>query len=291
VRDDAATDRLKQFSTRLQEIENNLPIEARYRNPKIGAAAPIRVVNEVFASGDAAHGVRTAAFNLPNDERVIQEKGSKRVMLKNVQEAKFEKVLVPIASRVLPQAAQGDLSFDSFFMHILAHELSHGIGPQGIQVEGRESSVRKELKEQYSAIEEAKADITGLFMLQYLFDHGLSPGANGERRLYTTYLASAFRSIAFGLHESHARGMALQMNYLLDKGGFVANGDGTFAIDFSKIKAAVRDLTRDLLMIEARGDYAGAKKMLETLAVLRPPVRAAIERQKDIPVDIAPVRE
>src|SRR4029450_12353171 len=143
LRDDAETDKVKFFSSRLQEIENNLPIDPKYRNAKIGALAPIRVVNEIISTGDAAHGVRTAAFNLPNDERVVREKGSKRVMLKNVQEAKFRSTLQPIASRVLDKAALADLSFDSFFTHILAHELTHGIGPHTVG----ESSPRKELKE------------------------------------------------------------------------------------------------------------------------------------------------
>src|SRR5215472_16135825 len=134
IRDERETDRLKAFASRLQEVENNLPIDTRYRNPKLGAAAPIRVVNEVYAAGDGAHGVRTAAFNLPNDERVVREKGSKRVMLNNVQEAKFESILKPIAARVLPRSAQPELDFDSFFSHILAHELSHGIGPHQIQI-------------------------------------------------------------------------------------------------------------------------------------------------------------
>jgi hypothetical protein len=292
IRDDRETERLKSFSSHLQDVENNLPIDAKYRNPKLGAAAPIRVVNEVLASGDGAHGVRTAAFNLPNDERVVHEKGSKRVMLKNIQEAKFETNLTPIAGRVLPKAAQADLSFDSFFMHILAHELSHGIGPHQIQVNGRATTPRQEMKELYSAIEEAKADVTGLFMLQYLYDHGLlAKTAASERQLYTTFLASAFRSLRFGLEEAHGKGMALQFNYLSDKGGFVANPDGTFAVDFAKIKGAVRDLCHDLLTLEAQGDYAGAKHMLDTLGVVRPGMRKAIEGLKGIPVDVDPTGE
>jgi hypothetical protein len=282
---------LKTFATRLQEIENNLPIEARYRNPKLGAAAPIRVVNEVFAAGDGAHGVRTAAFNLPNDERVVHEKGSKRVMLSNVQDAKFETILKPIAARVLPKADQQALSFDSFFSHILAHELSHGIGPQQIQINGTTTSPRARLKEQYAPIEEAKADVTGLFMMQYLFDHGVNHGPDAERQLYTTYLASTFRSVRFGLTEAHARGVAMQFNYLTDKGGFVAHPDGTFTVDMSKIKNAVRDLDHDLLTLEAQGDYAGTKKMLDTLAVIRPPMQRALDRMKDIPTDIDPTNE
>src|SRR5207253_5452701 len=142
------------FANHLQEIENNLPLDPQYRNPKIGASSPIRVVNQIAAAGDGAHGVKTAAYNLPNDERVVAQKGSKRVMLKNVQEAKFRATLVPISKRVLPARAQEDLSFDSFFTHILAHEMTHGIGPHQINVNGRATTPRQELKDLYSAIEE-----------------------------------------------------------------------------------------------------------------------------------------
>jgi hypothetical protein len=292
IRDDRETDRLKALSGHLQEVENTLPIDARYRNPKLGALAPIRVVNEVLAAGDGAHGVRTAAFNLPNDERVVHEKGSKRVMLKNIQEAKFRTILQPIADRMLPKSARGDLSFDSFFFHILAHELSHGIGPQQIQVNERATSPRQELKELYATIEEAKADVTGLFMLQYLYDHGVvRHEAASERQLYTTYLASTFRSVRFGLTEAHARGTALQFNYLTDKGGFVADADGSFHVDFGHIKNAVRDLDHDLLTLEAQGDYQGAKRMLDLLAVVRPPMQKALDGMKQIPTDIDPTNE
>jgi hypothetical protein len=279
LRDDEETAKLKMFADHLQEIENNLPLDAKYRNPKIGALAPIRVVNQVLATGDGAHGVRTAAFNLPNDERIVQKMGSKRVMLKNVQEAKFSKILEPIAMRILTPAERGDLSFNAFFTHILAHEMTHGIGPQ--------NNVRQSLKELHSAIEEAKADATGLFMMQYLFDHRLLPVA--EKSLYTTFLASSFRTLRFGVHEAHGKGMALQFNYLMDKGAFVARPDGTFAVDFAKIQPAVRDLVHDLLTIEATGDYAGAKKMLDELGVLRPQLQQALAKLTDIPTDIEPV--
>ncbi|HZU24343.1 MAG TPA: hypothetical protein VFA04_02410 [Bryobacteraceae bacterium] len=290
IRDEAETRKLQFFSNHLQEIENNLPIDDKYKNPKLGALAPIRVVNEVFASGDGDHGVKTAAYNLPNDERVIVEKGTKRVMLKNVQEAKFESTLVPISKLVLSPAAQAEVAFDPFFTHILAHELSHGIGPHQITVAGRQTNVRQELKELYSAIEEAKADVLGLFTLQYMYDHQLLPGdAGAPRRLYTTFLASSFRTLRFGLKEAHGKGMAMQMNYLLDKGGFTASADGTFAVNQAKIKDAVRDLAHDLLMVEATGDYAGAKHMLDTLGVMRPELAHALAKLGGIPVDIDPV--
>jgi hypothetical protein len=290
IRDSQETAKLKFFADHLQEIENNLPIDPKYRNPKIGGLAPIAVVNEIFGAGDGNHGVQTAAYNLPNDERVVTQKGTKRVMLKNVQEAKFNRTLVPITKRVLPSSGQSDLNFDAFFTHILAHELSHGIGPQQITVEGRATTARQELKELYSAIEEAKADVTGLFMLQYLYDHDLvRHDAASERQLYTTFLASAFRSLRFGQKEAHARGMAVQVNYLLDKRGFVERPDGTFEVDFSKIKAAVRDLDHDLLTLEATGDYAGAKSMLDQLGVIRPDMQKLLNGLADIPVDIEPI--
>ena len=148
--------------------------------------------------------------------------------------------------------------------------------------------MRQSLKELHSAIEEAKADVTGLFMLQYLFDHKLLPAA--ERPLYTTFLASSFRTLRFGVHEAHGKGMAMQFNYLTDKGAFVAKPDGTFAVDFTKIKGAVRDLVHDLLDIEATGDYARAKKMLDELGVIRPPMAQALDKLKDMPTDIEPIR-
>src|SRR4051794_4077776 len=151
LRDAEETNKLKTVAAHLQEVENNLPLDAKFKNPKLGASAPIRVVNEAYAAGDGAHGVRTAAFNLPNDERVISEKGSARIMLKNIQEAKFAANLIPISGRVLPKDAQEDLSFNYFFTHILAHELSHGIGPHQIQIAARATTPRQELKELYSA--------------------------------------------------------------------------------------------------------------------------------------------
>ncbi len=265
-------------------------IEPWYRNPKLGAAAPIRVVNEIFSAGDGNHGVQTAAYNLPNDERVVQQKGSKRVMLKNVQEAKFQSTLAPISKRTLSPASQRYLSFESFFTHILAHEMTHGIGPHSIQVSGRETTPRQELKDLYSAIEEAKADVTGLFTLQYFFDHGMLPGGErNERQLYNTFLASAFRTLRFGLKDAHGKGMAVQFNYLVDRGAFVAGAGGTYEVNFDKVKSAVRDLDHDLLTLEATGDYAGAKKMLDELGVVRPELAAALGRLKDIPTDIEPL--
>ena len=279
----------RKFSQYLQELENNLPIDPRYRNPKLGAASPIRVVNEVFSAGEGNSGVQTAAFNLPNDERVVKEKGSKRIMLKNVQDAKFNKTLIPISRVVLNPAQQRNLAFDAFFTHILTHELMHGLGPHNITVNGEQTTVRKQLKELYSAIEEAKADITGLWALQYLIDKGVVD-REMQRTLYTTNLASMFRSVRFGITEAHGRGVAMQFNYLTDEGAIRFNDQtGTFSVDETKIKDAVRKLTSEILTIEAEGSYDKAKALLEKYAVIRPPMKAAMDKLIGVPVDIEPI--
>jgi hypothetical protein len=286
LRDDAESTRLAGFGAELQEIEDHLPIDPALRNPKLGTLAPIRVVNVVFTAGDANRGVQTAAYNLPNDERVIREKGSKRVMLKNMQQAKFDRVLVPISKVALAPADQPRVSFDAFFTHILMHELMHGLGPHNITVDGKPTTVRQSLKDTYSTIEEAKADISGLWALQHLVDRGKLPASMAET-MYTTFLASAFRSIRFGVTEAHGRGIAIQLNYLLDHGAFTAAPDGTFSVNPAKIRAAVEGLTREIMVLQARGDYAAAKAMVAT-AVVRPEVQRVLDRLTSVPVDIAP---
>ncbi|WP_296942002.1 hypothetical protein [uncultured Massilia sp.] len=293
VRDQVETAKLDFFGKHLQELEDNLPLDPRYRNPKVGAIAPMVVVNQVYGAGDGNMGVQTAAYNLPNDERVIRQRGSKRVMLKNVQEAKFAATLTPISKIVLRPADRNDLDFDAFFTHILAHEIMHGLGPHATTRDGQASTPRQDLKDAYSTIEEAKADVTGLWALAYMMDKGqlkdsLGQGAAAERKLYNTFLASAFRTLHFGLTDSHARGMAIQVNYLLDKGGFVSHGDGTFSVDFRKIRQAVADLDREFLTIEATGDYARAQDMMKRYVVIRPDVRKALDKMKAVPNDIRP---
>jgi hypothetical protein len=287
VTDSAETAKLARFSAHLQELENNLPIDPAFRRVKLGGLSPIRVINLAFCSGDGNRGVQTAAFNLPNDERVVAAKGSKRVMLKNVQHAKFENVLVPISRRALAKADQADVAFEPFFTHILMHELMHGLGPQTINLAGRATTVRQEMKDLGGTLEEAKADISGLWALQYLMDHGVLDKTQ-ERATYATFLASTFRTLRFGMTEAHAKGMALQLNWLLDEGGFKVNADGTFGVNPDKVKAAVTSLTREIMTIQATGDYARAKALLKRLVVIRPEVKHVLENLKDLPVDIEP---
>ncbi len=287
VTDANESSKLARFSHELQELEDHLPIDPQFRRKQLGGYAPIRVVNVVFAAGDANHGVQTAAFNLPNDERVVAEKGSKRVLLKNFQEAKFRNVLVPIADVALAPADRPLVSFEPFFTHILMHELMHGLGPQTIRVDGRETTVRQELKELNGPLEEAKADISGLWALQYLMDKGVIDKQQ-ERNMYVTFLASSFRTLRFGLNSAHAKGMALQLNHLLDAGAVKVNAAGQFSLDIAKTKRAVTALTRQIMTLQANGDYAGVQQLMNRMAVIRPEVQRVIDKLDGVPVDIAP---
>jgi hypothetical protein len=198
-------------------------------------------------------------------------------------------VLIPISRVVLTPAQQRAISFDAFFTHILTHELMHGLGPHNIIVNGQSTTVRLQLKDRYSSIEEAKADVTGLWALQYLIDKGVIDRGM-QRTLYTTYLASMFRSVRFGITESHGRGVAMQFNYFTDEGAIKYDErTGKFSIEESKIRDAVRKLTTELLTIEAEGSYEKANAILEKYAVIRPPMKGAFDKLKNVPVDIEPI--
>ncbi|PYQ22550.1 MAG: hypothetical protein DMF79_05770, partial [Acidobacteria bacterium] len=275
--DEGETRKLSRFASELQWLEDRLPMNPEGRNKRLGALAPIRVVDVVFSAGDGNHDVQTAAFNLPNDERIVAEKGTKRIMLRNTQEAKFKKVLVPVSAVALSAADRENVAFAPFFTHILMHELMHGLGPHDIEVGGRKTTVRQELK----------ADISGLWALQQLIDKGVIDRGMG-RTLYTTFLASAFRSIRFGTNEAHGKGQAVQLNDLLDRGAFRVAADGTFSVDPGKVAGAVTALTREILTIEAEGSEAKARALLERQGVVRPEVQRVLDRLRDVPVDIAP---
>ena len=276
LRDDAETKKLGVFGAELQGLENALPIDPKFRNPKLGALAPMRVVNVVFTAGDGNRGVQTAAFNLPNDDRVISEKGSKRVMLKNVQDAKFQKVLVPIAGVALARRR----SREGVVRRVLhAHPDARADARPRPAAGVRHDATRSgsALKDTYAALEEAKADISGLWALQQLADKGVI-SAEIAQTMYTTFLASAFRSIRFGITEAHGKGIALQLNYLLDHGAVVVDADGTFSVVDAKIREAVAGLTRDIMTIQATGDYAGAQALLKKMVVVRPEVQRVLDK-------------
>lgn len=291
IKDPVETKKLEVFAKYLNDIEKNLPLDEKHKNFSRGSESPIVVVNEVFTAGDSKAGVQTLAFNLPNDERVRQAKGSKKVMLKNVHEAKFEKLLQPIAEIVLEPEQLKYVTFNAFFNHTLMHEMSHGVGPGFIKLNGKNTEVKKELKETYSTIEECKADILGMYNNMFMIEKGVYP-KESEDEILVTFLAGAFRSMRFGISEAHGGGNAIIYNYLLEKGAYVFDENTQkVKVDFEKIHPALKDLANLILTIQAEGNYQGAKDLIAKYAVNSPSIEILRKKLNNLPVDIKPVYE
>jgi len=289
LKDPAESEKLEVFKKYLRDMEIHLPIPDQYKNFDRGSESPLAVVNEIFTAGDTKSAVQTIAFNLPNDERVREAKGSKKVMLKNVTEAKYEKLLMPIAKIVLEPDQVQYVTFNSFFTHSLMHEMSHGIGPGFIKIEGRDTEVRKELKETYATLEECKADILGMYNNVFMVEKGVFP-ETFVNETYVTFLAGIFRSVRFGINEAHGGGNAIIYNYLLEKGGYEYNPETQkVKVNFGMVGSTLRDLANIILMIQAKGDYQGAKDLIAKYAVNSPSMEILRNKLDHLPVDIKPV--
>jgi hypothetical protein len=288
VTDPEDSARLERFKGELPALERNLPIPDEYKVLDRGAESPIRVADELLAAGDSRAGVQTLAFNLPNDERVRQAKGSKKVMLKNVLRAKYDGILRPIAERVLPADDAARLDDEAFFQFTLHHELAHGLGPGLIEVDGRSTEVRLELRDLSSALEEAKGDVLAVYNIYALVERGVMEPEILEH-LPATVVAGFFRSTRFGVAEAHGLGVVIQTNYLLERGAIEITDDGRFRPVPGAFLDAFRGLATEILMIQARGDYPGAQRLVERYGAVHPAMRAALDSLTDIPVDIDPV--
>lgn len=308
VKDPVATARLDTFKDWLGKLEKNLPIPKEHKNFKRGASSPLPVVDVIFTGGDTRAGVQTIAYNLPNDERVREEKGSKKVMLRNVGMAKFHKILKPVARRVLVESKVSLLHQDAYFNHTLLHEISHGLGPGTITLDGEETTVNLALKELYPHLEEAKADILGLYNALHLIDKGVIKLAaldesgtprtdemlsqeQAKEAVVATFLAGIFRSTRFGIEEAHGKANLILFNYLMEKGGFLVRAEGRMDYDLAAIYGAVKDCSHDILMLEALGDYEGTKAFIEKYGAVRPEMQAAWDNLLEVPVDIEPIYE
>jgi hypothetical protein len=283
------TKKIETFANYLTEMEENLPIPEEHKNFERGGDSPMPVVQEVFRAGDSKAGVQTIAFNLPNDERVRKAKGSKKVMIKNFHEAKYEKQLIPIAEIVLNEDQLKYITFDGFFTHTLMHEMSHGIGPGYIKKDGKNTEVKKELKETYSKIEECKADILGMFNNMFMIDKGVLP-EEFENEMWVTFLAGTFRSIRFGINEAHGGGNAIIYNYLLENGAYEFNKESEkVTVNFEKIYPVLKDLANKVLMIQATGDYKASLDLIAKYGIETESMKILVDKLAVLPVDIKPV--
>ncbi len=288
VRNPQDSAKLAVYKKYLTQMELNLPIQDEYKNLQRGAESPISVVDQVAGGGDNKPGVQTVAFNLPNDEYVREVKGSKKVMLKNVLNAKYQAIMQPISSLIINQEQQPLLMEKYFFNETLFHELSHGLGPGTLTLNGRETSVSEELKETYSKIEEGKADVMGAYNMLFLMDKGELPSTERQNML-VTYFAGLFRSMRFGIHEAHGAGAAFQYNFFKEKQAFTFDKQTqTYKVNFVELEMAIRDLVKEVTMIQALGDYQAAKAFLAKYAVLDDEVASINQKMAKIPTDIKP---
>lgn len=273
----------------LDDLQGRLPVEDKYKGIGRNLSSPIVVAQSLYSAGDANRGVQTIAFNLPNDEKVRKEYGSKKVLLKNVQHAKFDNILTPITKLVMRPEDVKNVSFDAFFAHTLLHEVSHGIGPGEIKKGGKATTVNKELKDLYTTIEECKADVLGAYNNAYLIEKGMYPKEFSDV-LWPTYLAGIIRAVRFGINEAHGGGNAIQFNYLREKGAIEDDPKtGLLSVSRAKIEPAIKDLARELLLIEGRGDYNAAKKFIAKYRVMDASLKDALAKLASVPVDIRPI--
>ncbi len=289
LKDPQASAALDKYKAYLRDMEANLPIPEEHKNFQRGFASPIAVADQIQGGGDNVPAVQTIAFNLPNDERVREAKGAKKVILSNVLGAKYDRILAPIGRLVLSEA-QAPLVVKKYMqLETLFHELSHSLGPGTIVKNGRKTTVSDELKDRYSALEEAKADVAGVWNILFMMEKGELPLTEKDQ-LWPTYFAGIFRSVRFGVTDAHGEGAALQYGYLKEKGAFHWDAaQGHFVIDPAKMEAGLKALLHDQLMLQALGDYEGTKAFFDHYAHMDAHAEAAIASMDTIPVDILPV--
>jgi hypothetical protein len=286
VKDMAWSERLARFAQFLPALQRGLPVPESYKRETPGSDADLNAYDVVYYAGDANSGSKTIAINLPNDEEVQLAKGTRRLQLKNAMRAKFDRILVPIATELIAADQRQHITFDAFFENTMFHEVAHGLGIKNT-VNGQ-GTVRAALKEHASAMEEGKADILGLYMVTWLRDNGhLTEGHLMDN--YVTFLAGIFRSVRFGATSAHGRANMARFHFFQDAGAFTYDdATGTYRVDIERMRSAMADLSRLLLTLQGDGDYAGAGRFLAERGVVGPELQAELDRlaDADIPVDI-----
>jgi hypothetical protein len=289
VRDEAESQKLAVFQKYVPDLQEALPLAPEDLPSKRGKQSPMEVMDAIYRAGDLLHGYQAVADNLPNDPRVHEQKGSKKIFWKNFMDARVDDIILPLAQRVMrisqAQMASGEGYLDTTMMH----EISHGLGPAYARVNGAKVNINEAIGPQYSALEESKADIVGMFCLKWLIDHGAMPKEK-EQMFYASYVAGIFRTVRFGIAEAHGAGEMMEFNYLMEQGAIrVAPGlGGAYEIDFDKMPGAIASLAKELLEQEATGDRARAEAWFKKYAVMPPELSALLAKTTDIPIDIDP---
>jgi hypothetical protein len=287
IRNDEESRKLAVYQKYVPDIQDALPLAAADRPSKHGHATPMLVADAPYRSGDLRHGYQAVADNLPNDPRIHQEKGTKKIFFKNFMDARVEYVILPIARKLMQPDQAAKASGEGYLAGTLLHEISHGLGPAFARTGGKQVDIREAIGPAYSALEEAKADVVGMFGLQWLMDHNAMPKQRAEE-YYASYVAGIFRTLRFGTGEAHGRAEMMEFNYLLENHA-LSYANGRYTIDYGRIPAVLRQLAKVLLDIEATGDRKSAEEWFAKYDKMPPELKRALAATSDIPVDIDPV--
>ena len=285
IKDQAWSKQLARYAELLPLLQTQLPVAEEYKQEKPGADADLAVYDAVFYGGDCNMAGKTIAINLPNDEQVQLQKGTRKLQLKNAMKAKFDNILAPIADVLMTPEARQNVKFEAFFANVMFHEVAHGMGIKNT-LDGK-GTVRHALKEQYSGIEEAKADILGLYLVTKLAEMGEYTNSTLEEN-YTTFMAGIFRSVRFGASSAHGKANMLTFNFLEKENAFTRNEEGLYAINFEEMKAAVAKLGGEILKAQGDGNYEFVKEWIATDGVIKPTLQADLDKVNGmgIPTDI-----
>ena len=287
IRDEEESRKLAVYQRYVPEIQDALPLDAADRPSKRGHLTPMEVMDAPFRAGDLRYGYQAVADNLPNDPRIHQAKGSKKIFFKNFMDARVQYVILPIARKLMDPAQAAKATGEGYLAGTLLHEICHELGPDFARLNGRQQDIREAIGPAYAGLEEAKADVVGMFGLKWLVEHGALPG-NRLEEYYASYVAGLLRTLRFGTGEAHGRAEMMEFNYL-QEGGAIVRGDGRYRVNYGRIPTVVAQLARVLLTFEARGDRAGAEAWMTKYDNMPAELTAALASTRGIPVDIEPI--
>jgi hypothetical protein len=284
IKDQEWSERLAKYAAFLPELQRNLPVPDAYKQETPGNDADLNAYDVVYYAGDCNAGSKTIAINLPNDEEVQLQKGTRRLQLKNAMRAKYDRILVPLSEVLIDPEQQAYVTFDAFFANTMFHEVAHGLGIKNT-IDGQ-GTVREALKDNASALEEGKADVLGLYMVTQLHEQGELEGSLEE--YYTTFLASIFRSVRFGASSAHGKANMIRFSYFQEQGAFERTTDGTYRVNYDRMRQAMNNLSRDILTLQGDGNYAGVAELVNTRGVIDSQLQRDLDRldEQNIPVDV-----
>lgn len=288
IRNAEETKKLALFEKYVPAIQDSLPLVAEDRPSKQGLETPMEVMDAPFRAGDLTHGYQAVADNLPNDPRVHEQKGTKKIFFKNFMDARVNYVILPVARLLMRPEQAAQASGEGYLLGTILHEMSHGLGPNFARTANGKVSIREAIGSTFSGLEEAKADVVGMYGLKWLVDHDVLPKGK-LHEYYASYIAGIFRTVRFGTAEAHGQAEMMEFNYLAERGAIQREPSSRYAIDYDKIPHAIADLAKELLETEASGDRARAENWFKKYGAMSPDLKDALQKAHDIPVDITPI--